>query len=135
MPHVDVNEGPEILMHGKDIFLVFSASACWTDYYELGVLEAHAGANLLAASSWKKFDHPFFREDPAAQVFGPGHNGFFKSPDGKQDWIIYHANPGSGEGCGDERSPRAQPFTWNPDGTPDFGRPIPTGTPLAKPSR
>lgn len=134
MPHVEVNEGPEILQHGHNIFLVYSASGCWTDYYELGVLEAREGSDLLDANSWKKFDHPFFRQDPAASVFGPGHNGFFKSPDGKQDWILYHANSASGEGCGDHRSPRAQPFTWNADGTPDFGRPLPTDTPIAKPS-
>lgn len=135
MPHIEVNEGPEILIHGQDVFLVYSASACWTDYYELGVLEAKAGSEILDSSSWKKFNHPFFRQNPAAGVFGPGHNGFFKSPDGKQDWIIYHANPGPREGCGDHRSPRAQPFTWNPDGTPDFGQPLATDTPIAKPSR
>ncbi len=134
MPHVEVNEGPEILQHGEDIFLVYSGSACWTDYYELGVAEAHLGDNLLLADSWKKFDHPFFTQDRNANIFGPGHNGFFKSPDGKQDWIIYHANPESGQGCGSYRSPRAQPFTWNADGTPDFGRPIPTDTAIAKPS-
>ena len=133
-PHVEVNEGPEILEHGADIFLVYSGSACWTDYYELGVAEAHAGDNLLAQSSWKKFDRPFFRQDRAAGVFGPGHNGFFKSPDGKQDWIIYHANPGSGMGCGSQRSPRAQPFTWNTDGTPNFGKPVSTDIALPKPS-
>ena len=135
VPHVEVNEGPEILMHGQDIFLVYSGSACWTDYYELGVLEAHVGDDLLAASSWKKFDHPFFKQNPQASVFGPGHNGFFKSPDGKQDWIVYHANSGKGEGCGDRRSPRAQPFTWNADGTPNFGQPVGTGSPIEKPSR
>lgn len=135
VPHVEVNEGPEILEHGKDIFLVYSASGCWTDYYELGVAEAHEGSDLLAPGSWTKFDHPFFRQDPAAGVFGPGHNGFFKSPDGKQDWILYHANPASGQGCGNHRSPRAQPFTWNADGTPDFGTPLSTDTAIQKPSR
>lgn len=135
MPHVEVNEGPEMLQHGDDLFLVYSGSACWTDYYELGVLHAHAGSDLLNPSSWTKFDHPFFKQDRANAVFGPGHNGFFKSPDGKQDWIIYHANPGSHQGCGAMRSPRAQPFTWNADGTPNFGTPLPTGTPIPKPSR
>ena len=28
IPHVNVNEGPEILRHGDDIFLVYSASGC-----------------------------------------------------------------------------------------------------------
>jgi len=134
MPHVNVNEGPEILQHGNDIFLVYSASGCWTDYYELGLLRARSGSNLLDPASWKKFDHPFFKQDSKAAVFGPGHNGFFRSPDGKEDWIIYHANSASKEGCGERRSPRIQPFTWNSDGTPDFGKPIPTSTAIQKPS-
>lgn len=135
MPHVSVNEGPEILQHGDDIFLVYSGSACWTDYYELGLLRAKSNANLLDAASWTKFDHPFFKQDPAAGVFATGHNGFFKSPDGKQDWIIYHANSAPNEGCGNKRSPRAQPFTWSADGTPDFGKPLSVGTVIRKPSR
>lgn len=134
MPHVNVNEGPEILTHGQDIFLVYSASACWTDYYELGVARTKSGANLLDLASWKKFDHPFFKQDRDAEVFGPGHNGFFKSLDGKEDWIIYHANPGPNQGCGGHRSPRIQPFTWNADGTPNFGKPISTKIALKKPS-
>jgi len=133
--HVDVNEGPEVLLHGNKIFLMFSASGCWTDFYTLGLLQADVGANLLDAKSWTKFDHPFLSTDPAAKAFGPGHNGFFKSPDGKQDWIIYHANPGQLEGCGSMRSPRIQRFTWNTDGTPNFGTPIPLGQPLEKPAR
>jgi GH43 family beta-xylosidase len=54
----------------------------------------------------------------------PGHNGFFKSPNGTEDWIVYHAWPTSaGQGAGGERSARAQKFTWNSDGTPNFGSP------------
>jgi GH43 family beta-xylosidase len=133
-PHVEVNEGPEILQHGDDLFLVYSASGCWTDYYELGVLHAKVGDDLLNAASWKKYDHPFLQQDRAHGIYGTGHNGFFKSPDGKQDWIIYHANSGPHQGCGNMRSPRAQPFTWNPDGSPSFGPPAPTDVPLPKPS-
>ncbi|MDR3734590.1 MAG: family 43 glycosylhydrolase [Acidobacteriaceae bacterium] len=59
----------------------------------------------------------------ASHVFRTGHNGFFKSLDGKEDWIIYHANSAPGQGCGATRSPRIQRFTWNPDGTPNFGIP------------
>ena len=132
--HVNVNEGPEFLEHAGKIFLIYSASGCWTDRYALGLLTASAGANLLDPRSWKKSPHPVFFESPAAHAYGPGHNAFFKSPDGTQDWIIYHANPEPHEGCGTFRSPRAQPFTWNPDGTPNFGTPTPINTPLPKPS-
>lgn len=134
LPHVDVNEGPEVLEHGGKIFVIYSGSACWTDYYELGMMTASADSNLMDISSWKKSDRPVFRQSPEASVYGTGHNSFFKSPDGKQDWILYHANSEPGEGCGQHRSPRAQPFTWNPDGTPNFGRPIPTTQRIKKPS-
>ena len=94
--HVNVNEGPEFLRHGDKMFVVYSASACWTDNYSLGVLEAKVSANPLDAASWTKLDHPFLSTDAAAEAFSPGHNGFFKSPDGKEDWVIYHANPAAG---------------------------------------
>ena len=133
--HVSVNEGPEALIHGDKVFLTFSASGCWTDFYSLGVLQASSTSDLLDAKSWIKFDHPFLSTDAEAKAFGPGHNGFFKSPDGTEDWIIYHANPAPGEGCRNFRSPRIQRFTWNPDGTPNFGRPEPLGEPMSKPAQ
>ena len=89
----------------------------------------------LEARSWAKIDHPFLSTDPASQAFGPGHNGFFKSPNGQEDWIIYHANPASGEGCGNLRSPRIQKFAWNALGRPHFGAPVPLGTPQEKPAQ
>ncbi len=131
---VKVNEGPEALIHGDKVFVVYSGSGCWTPNYELGAVEASSTSNLLDAKSWTKIDHPLFRQDPSAGVFGPGHNGFFKSMDGKEDWIIYHANPSAADGCGNKRSPRIQRFTWNVDGTPNFGTPAPVDTPLTKPS-
>jgi GH43 family beta-xylosidase len=133
-PHVDVNEGPEMLQHGDKLFLVYSASGCWTNYYELGMLSASSSSNLLDPASWTKSKTAVFYESPEAGVFGPGHNTFFKSPDGKEDWILYHANAGPGLGCGSKRSPRAQKFTWHPDGSPDFGRPLATSQRLKKPS-
>lgn len=132
--HVNVNEGPEILVHDGKVFLIYSASGCWTDRYELGEMEASAGADLMDPASWHKRDQPVFVEDPEHGAFGPGHNGFFTSPDGKQNWIVYHANPEAHEGCGNMRSPRAQPFTWNADGSPRFGVPTAVGEPMPKPS-
>ncbi|HEU5087947.1 MAG TPA: family 43 glycosylhydrolase, partial [Roseiflexaceae bacterium] len=58
----------------------------------------------------------------------------FKSPDGREDWIIYHANRLPTEGCTGTRITRAQPFTWNSDGTPNFGTPVALGTPIPAPS-
>jgi GH43 family beta-xylosidase len=133
-PHVDVNEGPEVLQHRNKIFLIYSASGCWTDAYKLGMLSAASGSDLLNVGSWKKSPNPVFQTSAENHVYAPGHNGFFKSPDGKQDWILYHANSEPGQGCGSHRSPRAQPFPWGPDGRPNFGTPVALTTALPKPS-
>lgn len=123
-PHVDVNEGPQILRHKDKLFLIYSASGCWTDFYALGMLTISSSANLLDAAAWKKSPEPVFTQSPANDVFAPGHNSFFKSPNGKEDWILYHANEDPGQGCGNHRSPRAQKFAWREDGTPYFGDPV-----------
>lgn len=130
-----VNEGPESLRSpsGK-VFLVFSASGCWTDDYALGLLTLKEGGDPLNAADWTKTTIPVFTKEPSASAFGPGHNSFFKSQDGTEDWILYHANPQSGQGCGDNRNPRIQKFTWNADGTPNFGKPAPVNTSLTRPS-
>lgn len=133
-PHVNVNEGPQALMHDDKLFIIFSASGCWTDFYALGVLSFTGKDNLLDAGNWKKHPEPFFKQSKENGVYAPGHNSFFKSPDGKQDWILYHANDEPGRGCGRFRTPRAQPFTWSEEGMPLFGEPVKVGIPLPVPS-
>lgn len=132
-PHVAVNEGPQILRKNNKLFIVYSASGCWTDHYGLGLLEL-TGNSLLDSLSWKKWPQPVFQTSVANKVFAPGHNSFFKSPDGKEDWIIYHANSEAGQGCGRNRSPRAQKFIWKADDTPFFGTPVKAGEKLLLPS-
>lgn len=131
----DVNEGPEIIKNpsGK-VFLTFSASGCWNDDYAIGLLTLKDGGNPLNATDWTKTPTPVFTKNPSASAYGPGHNSFFKSRDGTEDWIMYHANSLAGQGCGDARSPRAQKFTWNGDGTPNFGQPAAINLAIKKPS-
>ena len=132
--HIDVNEGPEMLQHNGKLFLIYSASACWSDHYTLGMMTTTADRDLMNAASWSKSTIPVFWESPSAGAYATGHNGFFQSPDGTEDWIIYHANSQPHQGCSGQRNPRAQRFYWKADGTPDFGRPAPIGQPLARPS-
>jgi GH43 family beta-xylosidase len=133
-PHVDVNEGPQVLVYKDKVHIIYSASGCWTDFYALGMLSTTINSDLMDAAAWKKSAQPVFKKSEANKVFAPGHNSFFKSPDGKEDWILYHANAEPDQGCGGHRSPRAQKFTWNADGTPSFGEPVKEGTPLAIPA-
>jgi GH43 family beta-xylosidase len=129
----NVNEGPEALYHDGNIFIVYSASACWGPDYKLGMLK-YNGGNVLSATSWIKQRAPVFERSDENGVYGPGHNGFFTSPDGAESWIVYHANAAPDDGCVGKRTTRVQQFTWNDDGTPNFGAPVPPGTPIPVPS-
>jgi len=129
-----VNEGPQILKNSSGrVFLVYSGSGCWTDDYALGMLTLKEGGNPLIPADWTKNPNPVFTKKPQSNAYGPGHNSFFKSPDGKEDWIIYHANSSPGQGCSNMRNPRMQAFTWNSDGTPNFGEPVNIGSPINRP--
>jgi GH43 family beta-xylosidase len=97
------------------------------------MLTASSASDLLKADSWKKSPEPVFSTSVENGVYGPGHNGFFKSPDGTEDWIVYHAKSVANGECR-ERNVRIQKFTWNADGTPNFGNPVSIKTSLQKPS-
>lgn len=137
-----VNEGPQPLKSpkGKYIHVVYSASGVWTPHYALGMLTAHTDADLLDPASWRKAPQPLFRQSPEDGVYGTGHNSFFKSPDGREDYILYHARDTQVDppGMGDTRSPRMQKIEWGVDDYPLFGTPCskckrlkkPSGTPL-----
>lgn len=87
-----VNEGPAVLQRNGKIFLTYSASATDATYC-MGLLTAQDGADLLDAKSWKKSDKPVLVTDEKKGIFGPGHNSFTTSRDGKEDYLIYHARP------------------------------------------
>lgn len=57
-----------------------------------------------------------------------GHASFIKSPDDGQYYIIYHGNTNKDIPKGiewwEDRIIFIQPFSWNSDGTPNFGEPI-----------
>lgn len=129
-PYVSVNEGPQILINNSKVFLIYSASGCWTDSYNLGMLSFQGDNDLSDPKVWVKSKTSVFSKSEQNGVYAPGHNSFFKSKDGKEDWILYHANNNPGEGCHGGRSPRAQKFSWNADGTPYFGSPVSIKQPL-----
>jgi GH43 family beta-xylosidase len=123
-----LHEAPQFLARGGKVCLVYSCSASWQRTYKLGMLVADA--DLLDPKSWRKLDRPVF--EPTDEVFGVGHCCFTTSPDGKEDWILYHSKVRRSEGW--ERMVRAQKFRWTEDGLPDFGRPIPNNVAIQRPS-
>jgi GH43 family beta-xylosidase len=125
----DVNEGPTFLVKNSSVHIVYSASGSWTDDYSLGLLTNTSG-NLLDPTAWTKKSTPVFKK--TSEVFGPGHASFVKSPDGSQEWMVYHAAKKQGSGW--SRNVRTQQFTWNTDDTPNFGDPISAAVRMDLPS-
>lgn len=123
-----VNEGPQILWHEDRLFIIYSASGSWGNDYCLGQL-AWTGGDPMDPNAWDKKPEPVFSR--TADVFGPGHACFVKSPNAREDWIVYHAAKFSGAGW--NRNVRMQPFRWQPDGSPDFGAPVSAGVPVPIP--
>jgi GH43 family beta-xylosidase len=125
-PHV--NEGPEVLKKDGVIHLIYSAGGSWTDDYCLGRLTCTTG-DVMNPAAWQKAGPVFTK---TATSYGPGHASFVPSPDGTENWIVYHANQFSGSSWGG-RSIRTQPFTWD-GSTPVFGAPVKYGALLPEPS-
>lgn len=128
-----VNEGPVALQRDGKTFIIYAASACWGPNYKLGML-TYSGGDPLNSESWNKQPEPLFQREDANGVYAPGHNTFFKSPDGTEDWMVYHANDKESDVCDMGRTPRIQKFTWNEDGTPNFGIPVSETAELPVPS-
>jgi GH43 family beta-xylosidase len=128
-----VREAPVTLQRNGKAFLIYSACGADTPDYKLGMLTADLKADLMNPAAWKQNPKPVFARVDQYGVYGPGHNFFFQSPDGKEDWIAYHAKSGMA-GTYADRSTRAQRFTWSPDGTPDFGLPLPVDQDIPAPS-
>jgi GH43 family beta-xylosidase len=120
----EVNEGPAVLIRNGRVFMTYSASATNANYC-VGLLTADADADLLDPASWRKSPVPVFKTHEVAGVFGPGHNSYTTTPDGKTDLFVYHARDYrdiEGHELDDpNRHTRAQELKWRSDGTPDFG--------------
>jgi GH43 family beta-xylosidase len=130
-----INEAPEFLLGPRgDLFLTYSASACTSDDYSIGLLSAKPGANPLDPKAWTKAPRPVVTRADNVSVFGTGHNGFFTSPDGRQHWMVFHANPGPSQGCTSGRGVWIEPFRFGADGRPRFVQPSGKNDRLAPPS-
>ena len=115
-----VNEGPTALFHDGRVFIVYSASDTASPRYCLGLLK-FTGGDPLVRSHWIKVAHPIFSAAPENGIFGPGRGTFAHTPAGT-DWLLYAAKSTDAP-TATGRAIRAQRFTWNADGSPNFGMP------------
>ena len=126
---LDLQEGPTFLTRDGKTFIIYSTRESWLPAYQLGQLRLdNAGAPMDSLSYTKS--GPVFSGTPT--VFGAGHASFTKSPDGTEDWIVYHSKKNTQPNW--DRDIRAQKFSWNADGSPNFGTPIQAGLSIARPA-
>lgn len=126
-----VNEGPSVIQRNGRVFLSYSASA--TDsHYCMGLLTAGSRSDLMDPASWAKSPTPVFTSNDTTKQYGPGHNCFTVTEDGRSDVLVYHARQYRdivGDPLNDpNRHTRVQKFGWKADGTPDFGIPVADAT-------
>ncbi|MBP7497145.1 MAG: glycoside hydrolase family 43 protein [Bacteroidales bacterium] len=127
---LDLQEGPQILQSDKDFFIIYSCRESWTKEYRLGQLRLKSlKSDPLKPENWIK-SGPIF--EGTEDVYGVGHCSFVKSPDNKEDWIIYHSKKGVEPNW--NRDVRMQKFGWNKYGSPDFGKPVKAGLKINRPS-
>jgi GH43 family beta-xylosidase len=131
MNGMPINEGPQVLIHDGKLHIIYSASGYWTNDYALGRLTYNGVGLITSAGSWTKAPSPVFQR--AGEVVGVGHASFTKSPDGTENWIVYHAHHDANN-WQEDRDIRIQPFTYFPNGTPNFGTPLPNDARPAAPS-
>ena len=121
-----VNEGPAVIKRNGKVFIAYSGSAT-DENYCMGLLWAEENSDLMDAESWTKSPEPVFVSSEANSLFGPGHNSFTVSEDGKNDVLIYHARPEKVTEIEPldvpDRHANAQVFTWDENGFPVFGKP------------
>ncbi|MFA6293928.1 MAG: family 43 glycosylhydrolase [Victivallales bacterium] len=88
------------------------------------------GENPLDPENWRKKKKTVFAG--TADVISPGHASFTQSPDGTEDWIVYHTAKYPGAGW--NREVRIQRFTWDKRGDPCFGSPVSSNVEMEPPS-
>lgn len=85
-----VNEGPAVLYHKDDIFIVYSASGYSSDYYCMGMLTLN-GRDVMKKSSWSKSLSRVCYDDTINGIYNCGHCSFLYRKNGEV-YMVYHAN-------------------------------------------
>jgi len=129
----EVREGPYVIRHGARTFLTYSACDTGKPDYKVGYLWIAADGDPMKPESWTQHPEPLLSRNDAAEVYGPGHHSFFKSPAGKEDWIAYHAKTTS-VFTYKGRTTRVQKLEWDAEGFPKTVVPLPLDTAIPVPS-
>lgn len=80
------NEAPFVVKHGNYYYMLYSGNVYSSSNYAVGYATATS-----PMGPWTKYSgNPVLKK--ATGVSGPGHCSVVKSPDGTEDWIVYHTH-------------------------------------------
>ncbi len=85
-----VNEGPAVLYHNNDIFIVYSASGFSSGHYCMGMLTFRCG-DIMKPCNWTKAITQVHYDNPSADIYNAGHCSFLYRENGSV-FMVYHAN-------------------------------------------
>ena len=116
-------EGPCVVRRGGKYYCLYSGSNWETEHYGVDwCVASHPLGPWLGASE----SGPRLLKSVPGHARGPGHNSLVTGPDGKTDWIVYHAwdeHRTARRMCVDrvewtEAGPRCTGPTWTPQPAP-----------------
>lgn len=105
-----VNEGPNVLVNGGKVYMVFSAQYVGTQY-ATGMMIADAQSDLSDPANWTKSNYPWMHNGVFPGQSGLGHNSYFTDPYG-DIYNVYHFG-GNGN-----RHASIVPVHFRTDGSP-----------------
>jgi GH43 family beta-xylosidase/uncharacterized protein YegP (UPF0339 family) len=129
----NIDEGCAVVEHGGKVYFAYSVSSFTNDNYGVGLSVCDLSTDVMDENNWKKSTTPIVSRSDENSSFGPGSPLFVKSPDGTEDWLIYHGGPIGGQTSTDRRV-RAQIINWTDDGEISLGIPSNPDTVLDFPS-
>ena len=120
-------EGAALRLHKDRYYCFFSGGAWEHDNYGISYVVAD---HVLGPYTLPSGGQQVLLSSVQGRVIGPGHNSFTKSPNGEQEYIVYHAwDPGM-----TARRMCIDPLNWD-NGTPIIKGPTWTPQPIAKPHK
>lgn len=114
-------EGPCVLKHGEKYYCLYSGANWQTTRYGLDYVVADNPLGPYTGAG----DHARVLHGIPGKVRGPGHNSVVTGPDGKTQYVVYHA--------WDEKTTKRQMCVDRLDWTPDGPHCTPTVTPQPLP--
>ncbi len=85
-----VNEGPAVLYHGDDVYIVYSASGYSSGSYCMGMLTLECD-DVMSPFAWSKSLLPVVTHQPFRGLYNLGHCSFLYTESG-ETYMVYHAN-------------------------------------------